>query len=479
MSTLYEELASRLERQVKEGLYRPGDRLPSIRRLAGQEQVSIATVESALALLEDRRIVEARYKSGYYVRAASVPPDPPRMQKLDPGPVPVSIGRLAMRMYADSLREDGLVNLGGASIPSPDFPAVGQIKRLLARHARQYKGSGYVSPVGVEELRLAIARRLANDGVAVSVDDIVITAGCQEALGLSLRAVAKPGDIVAVESPTYFGILQLIQALGMQALEIPSDPNGGISLPALRLALEKWPVAACVVIPSYSNPTGACMPEPSRQALCELAAEYSMPVIEDDIYGELGYMEPRARPVKRWDQQGQVLLCSSLSKSVSPILRIGWVAAGRFREQIAHLKLLNSICVDPISQLAVAEFFSGGALDRHLRQVRMTYRQRRDQVVELVRAHFPPGTRMSYPQGGYFAWLDLPRPVDTLALYDQAIAEGIVISPGPLFSATGKYTNAMRINFARELTQDAERAFRRLASLVTQAAGYPPSVNRP
>lgn len=470
--TLYEQVATFIENQVRDGVYRPGERLPSLRRLSRQLRVSIATAQEAYALLEDRDLLEARPQSGHYVRSEPArPPQPPAISAPLPQPTEVRVSDLAMEVIQANDRP-GIVNFG-AVVPMVEFPAIAQLHRTMASIARRggAKLSSYAAPPGLPELRLQIARRAVDAGCRLSPDDIVITTGCQEALTLSLRAVAERGDVVAIESPTFYATLQTIESLGMQALEIPTHPETGISLEALELALESWPVRAVLLTPSFSNPLGYRMPDPARQQLMEMLRRHDLPLIEDDIYGDITFEPPRPRAVKSWDRDGRVLLCSSFSKTLEPGLRVGWVAPGRYLEKLKHLKLVASMATASLPQMAVAEFLEHGSFDRHLRLANAAYRRRRDRVLTLIGRHFPAGTRATCPTGGFVLWVELPRQVDALLLYRQALEHGISIAPGPLFSAKRRYRNFIRLSYANAEGERAESALRTLGELACALAG--------
>ena len=306
---------------------------------------------------------------------------------------------------------------------------------------------------------------MADAGCQLAPDDIVVTGGCQEALSLALRAVANPGDIIAIESPTFYGLLQVIDSLGMRALEIPTDPNHGMSLDALALAIEQWPVRACVVVPNFSNPLGYCMPPARKQALVSVLARHDIALIEDDVYGELGFSAPRPEAAKAWDEDGRVLYCSSFSKTLAPGLRVGWIAPGRYRERIEYLKYVLNLASPTLPQLAVAEFLERGGYDRHLRQVRGDYARQIARMIQTVGKTFPEGTRVTQPAGGFVLWVELPSGSDAMRLYRQALAERISIAPGPMFSATQKYGNFIRLNCAQPWDERMERAMVTLGRL--------------
>lgn len=465
-TNLYEKLAVRLMQQVDRGVYPPGARLPSVREASSRFKVSISTVVEAYRVLEKRGVIEARPQSGFYVRArqweASSEPETSRPRAK---PCAVSVGDLAMSVLRAS-NQPNVVQLGVAS-PHPIFLPVRALNRIIAGIARRDddRAMRYDFPPGNRELRVQIARRMAAVGCDVSPDDIVTTSGCQEALRLCLRVAAKPGDTVAIESPAFYGTLQAIEALGMRALEIPTNPREGISLEALKLALEQWKVGAVMLVPSFANPLGSCMPEENRRRLVRLLNQHEIPLIEDDIYGDLAFGATRPNAIKAYDRKGTVLYCSSFSKTLAPGLRVGWAVPGLYRDQVAHRKYVSSMATATLPQMAIAEYLAQGSYERHLRKVRATYAQQAQRMVEAIARNFPAGTRVTRPSGGFVLWVELPEKVDTLVLHRLALDKGISIAPGPLFSASGKYRNCIRLTCALPWDEKLDRALVTLGGL--------------
>ncbi|WP_020409914.1 PLP-dependent aminotransferase family protein [Hahella ganghwensis] len=469
-TNLYAQLAEQLTDQIREGVFQVGDRMPSVRELSRRQAVSISTVTTAYGLLEERGWVESRPKSGYYVRrrheeSLAVP----RQIRTMPRPRPANTSQLVMEVQRDVAANKGVSM--SAAIPALDFPIVKHVQRTFTQisRTRRLLGVGYDSPEGLPELRQQIARRAVDAGVFVSPEAIITTAGCQNAMALCLRVLTQPGDIVAVESPSYYGLLQMIEAFGLKALEIPSNHETGISLEALQLALEKWPIKALLSVSTFSNPLGSTIPDERKQALIDLLVRYDIPLVEDDIYGDLYFGERRSKAVKAFDPDGRVLLCSSLSKTIDPQLRVGWVMPGRYFEEVVHRKFINTISIPSLQQMVAAEVLAQGTYERHLRQARETYRQRYLRLLDLVAEYFPQETRISRPQGGLVAWFELPNKVNTTELYHRGHAENVFIAPGELFSVTGQYRNCFRLNYAQGWTPEREEAIRKLGSWIKEA----------
>ncbi len=467
MNLRYETLAEHLLNAIAQNLYRPGERLPSVRQLSQQHQVSTATAVSALRLLEDQGHLEARQRSGYYVKPR------PRSSLLEPAmsapprePTLVTGQELVLRLVK-AANDPKIVQLG-AAVPAASFLPTQKMAQLSANVARRYSQriANYEFPPGAPELRRQIARRMSELSCPVDPNDILITNGCQEAMTLALRTVTKPGDIVAVESPTFYGLLQVIESLSLRAIEIPTHPRDGIALDALQLACEQWPIKACIAVPNYSNPLGYCMSDTRKRALVDLVGRYRIALIEDDIYGDLGFGPQRPAMAKSWDSEGRVLYCSSFSKSLCPGLRVGWLVAGPYLEQSEYLKYVGNLATPTLAQLTVAEMLAKGGYERHLRQARNQYRQAVERMTAAIGAYFPPGTRVTQPEGGFVIWVELPESIDATALSRRALQQGISIAPGPMFSATQKYRNFIRLNCAVNWDERVNQALVRLGQMV-------------
>jgi len=472
-SFLYEKIADELSGLVARGALRPGDRLPSVRRLAEERGVSVATVLAAYVLLEGRGDAEARPKSGHFVRArrsldAPVPSTPRRA----PAPARVSIAAGADDLIRAMTQTRGLVPLGTAHVASELLP-LRKLSTALAAVAREGGGPGgaYDELRGTTALRRQLARRAVAWGTYLDEDDFITTVGATEALHLSLRAVTKPGDIIAVESPAYFGLLRLVEAHGLRAIEIPSDPRSGLDLDALEDAVGGGPVRAVLASPNFSNPLGTRMPDENKERLVRMLARRDIPLVEDDVYGDLGFDGTRPRPAKAFDTTGNVLLCGSVSKTLAPGYRVGWVAPGRYREAIEKLKFANTLASPTPTQMAVAEFLAEGGYDRHVRRLRRVLAAQTERYREAIARSFPERTCVSRPQGGFVVWVELreeggnasrSRAVD---LQLRALDRGIAIAPGTIFSARQRFGNCIRISTGHPWSPPIERAIATLGEL--------------
>lgn len=465
---LYERLANELQQRMTSGLYPAGHRLPSIREMSVERGVSISTVQEAYRRLEEQGLVESRPKSGYFVRARQATSALPQASR--PAQRPIEVSQWADVLELLSGNEDKSVLALGRGVPEHGVPTLEPLMRELARinRAADMRGMEYDGLAGTRRLREQIVRLMTDSGCEQHPDDIIITSGCQEALSIAMRAITRPGDVVAVDSPSFYGSMQIIRAFGLKVMEIPTDPETGISLEALELALEQWPISALQLTPTCNNPLGYTMPEDRKRKLVALAQRFDLAIIEDDIYGDLSFQYPRPRAIKSFDTDGRVLLCSSFSKTTAPGMRVGWVAPGRYRDRVLHTKYVSTGATAVTPQLAVAEFVARGDYERHLRRVRPMYRRGRDAMLDWVSRHFPAGTRISYPQGGFLLWVELPGELDTLLLNKRLPALGMRIAPGVLFSASGKYRNCLRLNYASEPTPRLEQAIRTVGEVASE-----------
>jgi DNA-binding transcriptional MocR family regulator len=466
---LYMRIFRRMAKMIEQGALRPGDRIASVRKLSRQEGVSISTVLQAYMQLEAQGHIEARPQSGFYVKARLWrPPAEPAMSKPSTKATPVSTSELALNILK-AVRDPRLVAFGTA-IPSPELLPLQQLNRMMASIGRRdpSAGNSYDVPPGAPQLRMQVARLALDYGCLLSPDDIVTTTGCQEALNLCLRAVAQPGDTIAVESPTYYGILQIVGALGMKALEIPTHPRDGVSLDALEYALDRERIKACLFTPTYQNPLGCSMPDENRKRLVAMLTARGIPLIEDDIYGDIAFGPERPRAVKAYDTEGMVLLCDSFSKTLAPGYRVGWCAPGRYQKTVEHLKFTTSIASATLPALAIAEFLATGGYEHHLRRVRRVYAEQVRLMTEVIVRGFPDGTKVTRPQGGHVLWVEMPAKIDSMDLFHRALAAKISIAPGILFSAKSKYRNCMRLNCGTPWGQRVEDALTTLGMLVTK-----------
>jgi DNA-binding transcriptional MocR family regulator len=443
----YEELASFITSLVNNGALRPGSRVPSLREISTQRQASFSTALQAYRLLEDRGILEARPQSGFYVaRGGAISLKAPTISKPPGRATSVNMSGVLLRLL-EHASDPRLVPLGCA-IPSAELLAAGKLDRSLARIAR-LKGIDYniyTVPKGDQRLRQEIARRTLRWGQALSPEDIAITCGCTEAVTLALKAVSRPGDTIAIESPTYFGFFQVIEALDLKVFELPTDARSGVDLAALEKALRGKSIKACLFSSSFGNPLGCTMPEEKKLAVLDLLAKHEVPLIEDDIYGDIYFGKERPKPFSALRPQADIIYCSSFSKTVAPGYRIGWIVTGRHMQSVLESKFAFTLCGPALPQAALAESLSSGGYDSHLRRIRRSFADTIERTIRAIDKAFPKGTRVTRPEGGFVLWLELPKPLECRELFQQALERGICFAPGDVFSASRRYANCLRIS---------------------------------
>jgi DNA-binding transcriptional MocR family regulator len=468
----YVRLADELEDKIIAGVYRAGEKLPSIRRLHRRSGLSISTVYQAFIELEKRGLVKPQAKSGYFVQTRRGQPlHPPDWERYRAVPKKVTVGSLASSIV-EAMSDPSFLQLGG-TLTAPDILPVKALSRSLrAMPAPQLATAltTYENPYGNARLREQIAKRSLPMMAVHDIDDLVVTNGCIEAVGLCLQAVAGPGDTVVVESPTYPWFLQLIEDLNMLALEVPTDPQNGIDLKALARAIDENEVAACLLVPNFHNPLGFLMSTADKQALVEMLATRGIPIIEDDIHGELFFDGTRPLPLKHYDRRGMVLYCTSFSKTLAPGLRIGWTLPGRYREKVRRLKLNLSIASPTLNQMIMAAFLRDGTFDRHLRRLRPALKRQAANIAIAVARYFPEGTKMTTPRGGVTLWVELDKRVDGLKVFQEARKYKISIMPGSMCSTTRRYRHCIRLSCGFPWGEALDAGIKRLGEVVHRMA---------
>ncbi|MDM0045972.1 PLP-dependent aminotransferase family protein [Variovorax dokdonensis] len=446
---LYERYADEIAELIRSGMLRPGDRLSSVRAASAARGLSRTTIFEAYYLLETRGLIEARPRSGYYVKGdpAKAGLEAPDDSKPNGKAKFVDIGQLVFELVGSLSRRE-FVPLGSAFL-SPTLCPLTRLAAHLGTEMRDFDPWRLVEDLapGNESLRRHIVLRYAMDGMVVAPTEVVLTNGAMEGLNLSLQAVTKPGDMVVVESPTFYAALQALDRLRLRALEVATSPTWGIDIDALSEALKCQRVAACWLMTNFQNPLGSLMPDDRKKALVALLAEHEIPLIEDDVYAELYFGAKKPLPAKALDSKGLVIHCGSFSKCLAPGYRVGWVAGGRFAGKIEQMRLMYTLSPAIPSEAAIAAYLDRGGYDRHLRRLRAALTRYLAIAMEAVQTHFPPGTRVSVPQGGYLLWLELPESVDTIKLHALARERCISLAPGPLFFTDHRARHCLRLNY--------------------------------
>ncbi len=466
----YDQVSRYITDLIEKGELKPGDKAPSLRKLSKELGVSISTISQSYLSLEDQGVLKAKPQSGFFINSMVNQINSIPKSAATPGqPKKVRFGELFEEIFA--IAGNPRVVPFGEAKPSMDFMPVKSLTRTTRSIISRYpeKCMDYSFPPGNRKLREQIAAQYAQISTRVSPDDIIITSGATEALSLSLRTVAKRGDIIAVESPTYFAVLRLIEKMGMLALEIDTDPKTGMVLEALEEAFDTMDIKAVLASPNFSNPLGCLMPEENKRELVNMLAERDVPLIEDDVYGSVYFGEKRPRVAKSYDLNNLVLSCSSFSKTLAPGYRIGWVLAGKYKKRVVELKQATFSATSSINQMAMAEFLSSGQYDRHLVRLRMTMHDQVEKGRFMIAKSFPRGTCISNPQGGNVVWVEMPRGCNSIDIFNRALQKNIGVTPGILFSATRRFKNYLRINCGFPWNETNQAAIVTLGKIVSDS----------
>lgn len=483
---MYQQLATHYRDAIQRHTLRAGSRMPSVRELMKRHTVSLSTALQTLRVLEERGWLEARPRVGYFVRnaAASSLEELPDADLREP--LPQQQGRYAginerISLLVESGRRAGVhVDLGGAT-PGPELFDTAWMNRTVTALLREQPtllATGRSTAGSHPEFQSAMALRALKAGLRVAPSDVLATCGNTEAVHIALAAVTQPGDAVAVESPTYYGLLQGIESLGLKTIEIPCSQHTGISLEALELAARtEARLRAVVVVPDLQMPLGTIMPDAQKAALAQFCAKQDLALVEDDSYRPFIEAAESPRPIKAWDHTGHVIYCESFNKTLAPGLRQGWMTAGRWHERVQMLKFAQSRNTHTLGQLLIARWAASPAFDRHLQRVRLRLRGQRERTAQAIAQHFPSGTRLRLPPGGLSLWIQLPAGVASSRLFELALREGIRIAPGAMFSNTDRYEGFIRVSCALEFSDALAAAYRTLgrlaASLIPAAAPGP------
>jgi DNA-binding transcriptional MocR family regulator len=466
---LYIQVAEGLEKMISEDVLKIGDKLPSVRVLSEEYGISMGTAFQAYYHLEGKGLIESRPKSGYYVRFNQKRfREMPKSIQPDVLSHDVSVKEMIASIYADIATSNQKVINFALAVPDTSLLPIAKIHKSVV-HALRHNPDhciSYEHTQGNTELRKQVARLAFNWGGKIQPEEIVITSGCLEAITVCLRAVTKPGDTVAIEAPNYFGIYQAIESLGLKVVEISSSTVTGIDLDCLAKTLKKFPIKAVIVTPNFNNPSGSCLPDDQKQKLVSLINKYNIPLIEDDIYGELYYGKNRPRTCKYFDTRGLVMHCSSLSKSLAPGYRIGWVIPGKFLEEVKLIKRMNNISSPTLTQTAMAHYLQNGRYEYHLKNMRKALHTQCLRYMQAIIEYFPEDSKLSRPQGGFVLWVELNKKINAFRLRTEAMKQNISVVPGRIFSANCNYNNFIRISFGKPWDSETDYGMMLLGKII-------------
>ena len=463
--TLYLGLADTLGRLIANGALKVGEKLPSIRTVSKEYGVSKNTVVQAYLVLESRSLIHSKPQSGFYVSGEAA--------RILPVPAVSNPGQQSQPKEADGLIGKVFQNLNNKaitqlslSVPDQSFLPVAKLNKSMvaAIHSLPGSGTAYGDIQGNLRLRRYIAKWSFTWGGNLGVDEIVTTAGTMNAISFGLMALTKPGDTIAVESPVYYGILQLAKHLGLKVLELPTHPVTGIDIHALRAVVHT--IRLCLLVSNFNNPLGSCMPEEHKKQVVEILTAAQVPLIEDDIYGDVYFGEKRPKPCKAFDKEGIVLWCGSFSKTLAPGYRVGWVAPGKYIKTILRQKAFHSISSTALTQEAIAHFLENGWYEKHLSLLRKKLYGNSLQFIRSLGEYFPEGTKVSRPPGGFVLWVELGNRTNTAELYEKAMSQGISIAPGRMFTLQDQFHHCMRLSYGLEWNEELENKLKVLGKLV-------------
>lgn len=462
---LYREIADSIADQIGRKVWQVGDKLPSIRTVCHEYGVSMNTATRAYLELEKKALIESRPQSGFYVSRSARPRLAiPSISRPKARPQQEPAEELAARVFQNL--DDTAVTRFSLGVPDDVLLPIARLNKEMIRAVRTFPGSGiaYGDIRGNKRLRRGIARWSFTWGSNLSEEDIVTTTGCMSALSYCLMALTKPGDTLAVESPLFFGVLQLARSIGLKVLELPTHPVLGIDPDVLKKTLPR--IDVCLLVSNFNNPLGSCMPEEHKRAVVAMLDAAGIPLIEDDLYGDVYFGESRPLPCKAFDETGNVLWCGSVSKTLAPGYRVGWVAPGRYLDEIKRIKLFNSVSSPVLTEEAVGGFLETGRYEHHLRKLRQTLYTNSLQFTRAVADYFPEGTRVSQPTGGFVLWIELDKNIDTAELYDRAIRQGISIAPGRVFTLQDQFHHCMRVSYGLHWSDQLDARIRLLGKIV-------------
>jgi DNA-binding transcriptional MocR family regulator len=465
----YVEVADRIETLIEKNVLKVGDKLLSVRALSKEQGISLSTAFQAYYTLESKGLIEARPQSGYYVKFSREHIlDLPETCEPPEDAMPVSVDEMITSVYGN-LNDEKLLNFSMGA-PAFELLPVAKLNKAVMHVLRESKMScvNYEHIQGNVLLRKQIARQAFNWGGTPSEDDIIVTAGAVEAMSLCIKAITKPGDAIAIESPTYFAIFQIMESHGLKVVEIPTDPLNGVDLDYLEQAIPRFGIRACLFVNNFNNPLGSCMPDENKKRLVDMLAKKEIPLIEDDIYGELYFGKTRPKTCKAYDKKGLVLHCASFSKSLAPGYRIGWAIPGRFKDKVLSLKRMHTVSTNTLTQAAVAEFLHKGRFELHLRHLRKNLYTQSLRYLQAVCDYFPEDTRITRPQGGFTLWIEMNKKINAYKLHKRALKHNIGIAPGQIFSSQGRFENCFRLSYGQPYSEKISQGLQTLGKLMRE-----------
>jgi len=463
---LYLQIANNVEHQIESDVLKIGDKLPSLRTVAHEKGVSLTTAQQSYFELESRGLIESRPQSGYYVSYAhkhfkNIPQTSQPIVAKQGDDTEEIIFTVSQNIRKAKIELS-------AGVPATELLPVAKMNKAIVNATRTLQAGGLnYDKYGNQNLKKQIAIRSLKWGGKLKAEDILTTSGSIDAISFCMLTLAQRGDTIAVESPVYFGILHLAKSLGLHVLELPTNPITGIDVDALNKALKTKKIKLTLLVSNFNNPLGSCMPVENKKAVVKLMEKHNVPLIEDDIFGDLYFGKQRPACCKTYDESGIVLLCSSFSKTLAPGYRVGWLVPGRYMEKVARTKYYHSLYTTSITHEAVGSFLENDRYENHLRKLRQTLHRNSLQFLRCISQYFPDDTKVTIPQGGLHLWVELNKKTDTVELYNAAMANKISIAPGRMFTLQNQYNNCLKLNFGLVWNEKVEGALKLLGKLAT------------
>ncbi|AZA76891.1 PLP-dependent aminotransferase family protein [Chryseobacterium sp. G0186] len=459
-SYIYEVFTKIIEEQIRNGIFQPKDRLPSVREIKERYNISTSSVQSGFESLVIKGLIESVPRSGYFVSQITEEPISKMKMKL-PQVVRDEVFMKNVMLTSKRSSEHRSFN---NTVPGDLLIPQKLILRTMQEVIRE-KGASllrYYPSNGLEALRKQIARHMGMHGCQLNPDELIITDGALQALTIALSSVTKAGDIVAVDSPCVFSILEVIANLGLKVVEIPVHYRSGFDTEYFRKICAENKISALVVTPNFHNPTGIMMSDATKKELVGIAETYELCIIENDLYSDLYFEEKRPSCIKNFDKKGLVMTYSSFSKTLAPGIRLGWLYAGSFYSKAERTKFALGRSVSPIYQELITQLLQDNKYERHLRSFRKKMSQQAFQLLEVLRKHFPEDSYFHKPQGGYSIWGQMPGNMDMLKFYQYCEEHQVLFTPGGTFSMTDQYSHHFRIVFTERITSESLEVLKKI-----------------
>lgn len=406
----YEIFTAIIEEQIHSGILQSGDKLPSIREIKKRYHLSISSVQSGFEYLMIKGLVESSPRSGYFVAEQRVENIPKAKTELPPVVRDEEFMKNIL-LTSKRISESSSFN---TAVPGDLLIPQKLILRTMQEVIRE-KGAAllrYYPSNGLETLRKQIAKQMGIYGCRFNPDELIITDGALQALTIALSSVTKAGDVIAVDSPCVFSILEVIGNLGLKVIEIPVHYRTGFDTEYFRKVCAENNIQALIVTPNFHNPTGIMMSDSTKKQVLEVAEDHQVCIIENDLYSDLYFEEKRPSSIKSFDKKGVVMMYSSFSKTLAPGIRLGWLYAGSLYAKAERTKFALGRSVSPLYQELILRLLQGNSYERHLRSFRKELNRQANQLLDVLRKSFPQGSYFHKPQGGYSIWAQMPEAMD-------------------------------------------------------------------